>query len=96
MRLDELAAAQKESTALRAALTSQKEETEKLRGELGRTDVLYARLVVLAALLDVMDAGAEWKRRLIELMDRYPRVPHGVLDPLARAVRAGAAAARPW
>lgn len=52
---------------------------KKLRGELGRTDVLYARLVVLAALLDVMDAGAEWKRRLIELIDRYPRVPHDVM-----------------
>jgi abortive infection bacteriophage resistance protein len=52
---------------------------KKLRVELGRTDVLYARLVILAALMDAIGAGAEWKRRLIELMDRYPRVPRGVM-----------------
>lgn len=52
---------------------------KKLRGELGRTDVLYARLVILAALMDAMGAGAEWKRRLIGLMDRYPRVPRSVM-----------------
>jgi abortive infection bacteriophage resistance protein len=51
----------------------------KLRAELGRTDVLYARLVILAALLDVMGAGAEWKRRLTDLLDRYPCVPRGVM-----------------
>jgi abortive infection bacteriophage resistance protein len=52
---------------------------KKLRGELGRTDVLYARLVILASLLDVMGAGAEWKRRLVELLGRYPRVSPGVM-----------------
>lgn len=52
---------------------------KKLRGELGRTDVLYARLVILAALLDVIGAGAEWRLRLVELLDRYPRVSRGVM-----------------
>lgn len=52
---------------------------KKLRAELGRTDVLYARLVILAALMDAMGAGAEWKRRLTELMDRYPNVPRAVM-----------------
>lgn len=52
---------------------------KKLRGEMGPTDMLYARLVVLAALLDVTGAGAEWKRRLLDLMDRYPRVPRDTM-----------------
>ena len=52
---------------------------KKLRGELGRTDVLYARLVVLAALLDAIGGGAEWKRRLVELLDRYPGVSRTVM-----------------
>lgn len=47
----------------------------KLRGEQGRTDLLYARIVVLAALLDVIGGGAEWKQRMAALADRYPRVP---------------------
>lgn len=52
---------------------------KKLRGEMGRTDVLFARLVVLAALLDMIGAGVEWKRRLVELMDRYPGVPRAIM-----------------
>lgn len=51
----------------------------RLRGEQGRTDLLYARLVVLGALLDVIGGGAEWKRRLCALVDRYPCVPLTVM-----------------
>jgi abortive infection bacteriophage resistance protein len=52
---------------------------KKLRGEMGPTDMLYARMVVLAVLLDVTGAGAEWKRRLVDLMERYPRVPREIM-----------------
>lgn len=51
---------------------------KRLRGDLGRTDVLYARLVVVA-LLKAVGAEAEWKRRLVELMNRYPCVPRATM-----------------
>ena len=45
---------------------------KKLRSEMIPTDRFYARLVVLAALLDMIDPGCDWKRRLIDLISRYP------------------------
>jgi len=48
---------------------------KKLRSEMIPTDRLYARLVVLAALLDMIDSTCDWKRRLAELISRYPALP---------------------
>jgi abortive infection bacteriophage resistance protein len=48
---------------------------KKLRSEMMPTDRLYARLVVLAALLEMIEPGSDWKRRLAGLMERYPTVP---------------------
>jgi abortive infection bacteriophage resistance protein len=48
---------------------------KKLRCEMIPTDRLYARFVVLAALLEAIGPASEWKRRLIALVGRYPAVP---------------------
>lgn len=48
---------------------------KKLRCEMIPTDRLYARFVVLAALLEAMDPASDWKRRLVTLVGRYPAVP---------------------
>ncbi|MFL5381211.1 MAG: Abi family protein [Longimicrobiaceae bacterium] len=48
---------------------------KKLRCEMIPTDRLYARFVVLAALLDAIDPKSEWGRRLVALVGRYPAVP---------------------
>ena len=48
---------------------------KKLRCEMIPTDRLYARFVVLAALLEAIDPASEWKRRLVALVGRYPAVP---------------------
>ena len=48
---------------------------KKLRPEMMPTDRLYARLIVLAALLDAVDPGSDWKQRLVGLVKRYPTVP---------------------
>src|ERR1700741_1229402 len=50
---------------------------KRLRGEMIPTDRLYARLVVLAALLESVDPGSDWKRRLVALVARYPAIPLG-------------------
>ena len=46
-----------------------------LAHELGRTNTLYARLVVLAALLGSAGPASTWKQRLVSLLARYPGVP---------------------
>jgi abortive infection bacteriophage resistance protein len=51
----------------------------KLASELARTDLLYARTVVLGELLSIVDPASEWKRRLIALICRYPAVPTGAM-----------------
>lgn len=48
---------------------------KRLRAEMIPTDRLYARLVVLAALLEMIDPGTDWKQRLMTLVGRYPAVP---------------------
>ena len=48
---------------------------KKLRCEMTPTDRLYARLVVLASLLEMIGPGMDWKRRLVALLRRYPTVP---------------------
>jgi len=48
---------------------------KKLRCEMTPTDRLYARLVVLASLLEMIGPGMDWKRRLVTLLRRYPAVP---------------------
>jgi abortive infection bacteriophage resistance protein len=48
---------------------------KKLRSEMTPTDTLYARFVVLGALLEMVDPATDWKRRLIALIQRYPTVP---------------------
>ena len=48
---------------------------KKLRCEMIPTDRLYARFVVLAALLEAIDPASGWKRRLVALVGRYPAVP---------------------
>lgn len=48
---------------------------KKLRAEMTPTDRLYARLVVLAALLKEIDPESDWKRRLVTLIARHPAVP---------------------
>ena len=47
----------------------------RLLPELGRTDLFYARAVVLAELLEMIEPASDWKRRLKALLDRYPDVP---------------------
>ena len=48
---------------------------KKLRSEMMPTDRLYTRLVVLAALLEMIEPASDWKRRLAGLIGRYPTVP---------------------
>jgi abortive infection bacteriophage resistance protein len=48
---------------------------KKLRTEMMPTDRLYARLVVLAALLESVEPASDWKCRLAGLLGRYPTVP---------------------
>jgi abortive infection bacteriophage resistance protein len=48
---------------------------KSLRSEMIPTDRLYARLVVLAALLEMIDPASDWKRRLVELISRHPELP---------------------
>jgi abortive infection bacteriophage resistance protein len=52
---------------------------KRLLPELGRTDLFYARAVVLAELLSMIEPASDWKRRLKGLMDRYPGVPASVM-----------------
>ncbi|HYW05876.1 MAG TPA: Abi family protein [Longimicrobium sp.] len=47
---------------------------KKLRAEMSPTDRLYARFVVVAALLEMIDPQSDWKRRLNSLLARYPSV----------------------
>jgi abortive infection bacteriophage resistance protein len=47
----------------------------KLLSELARTDLLYARTIVLGELLSIIQPAMEWKRRLTTLICRYPAVP---------------------
>jgi abortive infection bacteriophage resistance protein len=47
----------------------------KLISELARTDLLYARTIVLGELLSIIEPASEWKRRLVALICRYPAVP---------------------
>jgi abortive infection bacteriophage resistance protein len=51
----------------------------KLVSELARTDLLYARTVVLGELLSIVDPASEWKRRLTALICRFPAVPTGAM-----------------
>ena len=48
---------------------------KKLREEMIPTDRLYARLVLLGALVEPVGRPSNWKRRLIKLFLRYPSVP---------------------
>lgn len=52
---------------------------KRLQPELGRTDLFYARAIVLGELVMVIDPASDWKRRLRALVDRYPGVPLGVM-----------------
>jgi len=44
-------------------------------GEMTRTNTFCARAVVTAALLDAVEPDAEWNRKLVALVARYPGVP---------------------
>jgi len=44
-------------------------------GEMTRTNTFYARAVAMAALLDAVEPHAEWNRKLVALVERYPGVP---------------------
>lgn len=48
---------------------------KKLRSEMIPTDQLYARFVVLAALLEPIDPSSDWRQRLIKLVASQPSVP---------------------
>ncbi|HEX8317337.1 Abi family protein [Longimicrobium sp.] len=52
---------------------------KKLRSEMTPTDRLYARLIVLGALLEAVDPGSDWKQRLVGLVKHYPTVPLGLI-----------------
>jgi abortive infection bacteriophage resistance protein len=56
-------------------LVDQPKAAKRMRNEFPSTDRFYARAVVLATLLDAAGHGAGWRRRLVELIDRYPTVP---------------------
>lgn len=43
--------------------------------EMTRTNTFYARAVVMAALLAAVEPDAEWNRKLVALVARYPGVP---------------------
>jgi abortive infection bacteriophage resistance protein len=47
----------------------------KLLSELARTDLLYARTIVLGELLSIIEPGMGWKRRLTALICGQPAVP---------------------
>jgi abortive infection bacteriophage resistance protein len=47
----------------------------RLRAEMIPTDRLYARFVVLAALLAMTDPASDWKHRLLALVAAHPGVP---------------------
>jgi len=51
----------------------------RLLPELSRTDLFYARAVVLGELMRVIDPLSDWRRRLRSLVDRYPGIPLGVM-----------------
>jgi abortive infection bacteriophage resistance protein len=52
-------------------LVDQPKAAKNLKAELASTEWLYARAVVLSALLDASGHGAAWRLRLIALLDRY-------------------------
>lgn len=52
---------------------------KRLLPELARTDLLYARAIVLGELLGMIDPRSDWKTRLIALLCRYPAVPTGAM-----------------
>lgn len=52
---------------------------KRLQPELARTDLFYARAIVLGELVMVIDPASDWKRRLRALVDRYPGVPLTVM-----------------
>lgn len=47
----------------------------RMRAEQTPTDRLYARLVAIGALLEMIDPGSDWRQRLVALSARYPSVP---------------------
>ncbi|HEX6751517.1 MAG TPA: Abi family protein [Longimicrobium sp.] len=55
-------------------LVDQPKAAKRLKAEFASTEWFYARAVVLAALLDASGYGADWRRRLIALINRYPAV----------------------
>jgi abortive infection bacteriophage resistance protein len=56
-------------------LVDQPKAAKKFRSEMASTDRLYARVIVLLALLDGIAHGSDWKQRLIDLIDRFPGIP---------------------
>jgi abortive infection bacteriophage resistance protein len=55
-------------------LVHQPKVAKSLNGEFTRGDRFYSRAVVLAAILDVVNRGSDWKPQLIDLIARYPIV----------------------
>jgi abortive infection bacteriophage resistance protein len=56
-------------------LVDQPLSVKSLAAEFAQRDRFYARAVVMGALVEVIDSGLDWKKRLTALIDRYPKVP---------------------
>jgi abortive infection bacteriophage resistance protein len=55
-------------------LVDRPKAAKNLKAEFISTEWFYARAIVLSSLLDASGYGADWRRRLIALVDRYPSV----------------------
>jgi abortive infection bacteriophage resistance protein len=56
-------------------LVDQPLSVKSLAAEFTQRDRFYARAVVMGVLVEVIDPGSDWKKRLVALIGRYPKVP---------------------
>ncbi|HEU4453669.1 MAG TPA: Abi family protein [Longimicrobium sp.] len=56
-------------------LVDQPLSVKSLAAEFTDRERFYARAIVMGALVEVIDPGSDWRKRLIALIDAYPKVP---------------------
>ncbi|HEU0051609.1 MAG TPA: Abi family protein [Longimicrobium sp.] len=55
-------------------LVDQPLAVKPLRAEFAQRDRFYARAIVMAALLEAIEPGSDWRKRLVALLDEFPMV----------------------
>jgi len=56
-------------------VVDQPKAARRYRSELAHTDRFYARAIVLGVLIEQIEPGSDWRKRLVALIDKYPKVP---------------------